>query len=790
MSMTNMADDERKATGAPWYAYALPVLLAGYSGILWGVATRQAWIAALTAASLFLLSAAGAGLLSQAIGSMPRFGQPTMRLALSFWHLILALALPISSALLLWLWPGAIAPRGHIVNGVLALSVVGVSAFIIRRTRPARPATRPASGATPSLTHRLWLRSLPFWGACLLVSVTLWLALPHILPPGESRLTLSYSAFRQQVVAGNVAEITEYGETQRGMVLIKGRFTAPVRDPQTPGDQGSPARAFEMTVPPFVDRAEVGALLDQAGVPITAQMPDTSQRDQMMPVVLAVVPALIFIVALWFIVGARHGRDGLMSLGRSRARRYGAADPADRARITFADVAGIDESKAELTELVDFLRQPEKYQRLGGVMPRGVLLIGPPGTGKTLLARAVAGEAGVPFFSISGSEFVEVYVGVGASRVRDLFAQARKASPAIIFIDELDAIGQRRGTQTHGRNDEREQTLNQILVEMDGFDASQAVIVVAATNRVDVLDPALLRPGRFDRRVTVHAPNRAGRAAILAVHARGVPLSTDVDLNRVAGQTAGLVGAELRNLINEAALLAARRNHQMVTADDFAEALEKIALGPERQVALAPEERERVAYHEAGHALLGLLQPESDPVRRVTVVPRGQALGVTLSAPEQDRYNYGEGYIRARIITILGGRAAEQVVYGNWTTGAENDIRQATNLARAMVTRWGMSPEVGMVALAGANEGNHLDDPLSSAGGRPFSERMASLIDDAIKGIIDESFDEAVAMLARERARLEGLTEALLREEALDEDEMLAATGLARPDTTPVAAPI
>jgi cell division protease FtsH len=407
-----------------------------------------------------------------------------------------------------------------------------------------------------------------------------------------------------------------------------------------------------------------------------------------------------------------------------------------------------------------------------------VLLIGPPGTGKTLLARAVAGEAGVPFFSMSGSEFIEMIVGVGASRVRDLFSQAKQAAPAIVFVDELDAIGRRRGGGTFGGNDEREQTLNQLLVEMDGFDARGGVIVLAATNRADILDPALLRPGRFDRRVTVPPPDRPGRAAILRVHTRGVPLAPDVNLDLLAGETPGLVGADLRNLVNEAALLAARKGREAVAAEDFAEAIEKIALGVERRVMLSAADRERIAYHESGHALLGLLQPEGDPVRRVTIVPRGQALGVTISVPEADRYNYSEEYLRVRIVNALGGRAAEQVVYGVVTTGAEDDLRQVTNIARAMVTRWGMSDDVGLLALSGVDEGNFIDGGAIPGQARPYSEDTARAIDRATKRIVDDAYATAIDLLTRERERLDALAQALLREESLDLDEMLKATGL------------
>src|SRR5690349_8221888 len=388
----------------------------------------------------------------------------------------------------------------------------------------------------------------------------------------------------------------------------------------------------------------------------------------------------------------------LGNFGRSRARQYEATGD----RVTFADVAGIDEAKQELSEVVDFLRDAEKYRRLGARVPHGVLLSGPPGTGKTLLARAVAGEANVPFFSMAASEFVEAIVGVGASRVRDLFQKAKDAAPSIIFIDELDAIGRSRTSGSagfSGGNDEREQTLNQILTEMDGFDSSTSVIVIGATNRPDVLDQALLRPGRFDRRVAVQPPDRAGREAILKVHTRGLPLAPDVDLGRIAATTPGMVGADLANLANEAALLAARRDHERVEESDFTDSLERIVLGAERQVMMSEQDRRRTAYHEAGHAIVGMLTPGADPVRKVSIIPRGLALGVTFSAPESDRFNYLEPEVHARIMVALGGRAAEGVVFGDISTGAESDINQLTELARQMVGRWGMSDAIGPIAV-------------------------------------------------------------------------------------------
>ena len=446
--------------------------------------------------------------------------------------------------------------------------------------------------------------------------------------------------------------------------------------------------------------------------------------------------------------------------------------------MTFKDVAGIEEAKAELTEVVDFLRHPEKYQKLGGRIPHGVLLSGPPGTGKTLLARAVAGEADVPFFSMAASEFVEAIVGVGASRVRDLFKQAKEAAPAIVFIDELDAIGRSRTSGAagfSGGNDEREQTLNQILTEMDGFDSNTSVIVIGATNRPEVLDQALLRPGRFDRRVTVSPPDRTGREAILKVHSRGVPLDPDVDLSRIAATTPGMVGADLANLVNEAALLAARRNHETVNEADFTDALERIILGAERQVMIGPEERRRTAYHEAGHAIVGMLTEGADPVRKVSIIPRGMALGVTFASPDSDRFNYLQPEVRAKIKVALGGRTAEEVVYDDTSTGAESDIQQLTDIARQMVGRWGMSPTIGPVAVI-PRDGS---GPLLP-GAAETSPDTQALIDVEVRRIIDEAHREVTALLQDHRDKLDALAAALLEHETLDEEAAYAAAGVPR----------
>jgi cell division protease FtsH len=615
----------------------------------------------------------------------------------------------------------------------------------------------------PALGWRWWLLLLVFMAAN-------WLLVPLLFPDKPDRVTVPYTYFKEQVVAGNVAEITSQGDA------VQGSFKEPVTYP--PSEQNPrTAKEFETRLPTFVDQG-LESLLESKGVVINARPLDTG-RGWLVSVLLSFGPAILFFALLLMMASrSQQAQQGLFGLGRSRAKRYEASS--EKPRITFEDVAGIEEAEAELEEIVDFLKNPEKYQRLGGTIPKGVLLVGPPGTGKTLLARAVAGEANVPFFSMSGSEFVEMIVGVGAARVRDLFEQAKKEAPAIVFVDELDAIGRRRGGGgiVGGGHDEREQTLNQLLVAMDGFDAREAVIVLAATNRPDVLDPALLRPGRFDRRVTVQRPDRVGREAILKVHTRGVPLDPDVDLAELGAATPGLVGAELRNLVNEAALLAARRERDTVKRQDFFDAMEKIILGAERQVVMSPEDRRRVAFHESGHALLGLLIPEADPVHKVTIVPRGQALGVTYQMPADDRHNYTEAYLRARITGALGGRAAEEIVFDALTTGAENDLQQATQLARQMVTRWGMSPEVGLLSLTPQDGSDYLGAASALGIGREYSETLAATVDRETHRIIAECYSHARELLRTERSRLDSLAEALLEHESLSDEDIPRAAGL------------
>ena len=540
-------------------------------------------------------------------------------------------------------------------------------------------------GGPPNQKPRIGWREI---GSFLLILAINWtLVLLFFGAAARPRVTIPYSpTFLAQVQAGNVSTITAQDAAIQG--TLKRAIRYPARDKNV-----RPTTDFATRVPNFADTKALDTMLQEKGVVVTAKAPPGTPFWQTL--LAGFLPTLLFL-GLWYWVMKRSGSGSMFSLGSSKAKKY---EPTTE-RVTFADVAGIDEAKEELAEVVDFLRDPEKYRKLGAHIPRGVLLSGSPGCGKTLLARAVAGEAGVPFFSMSASEFVEMIVGVGASRVRDLFAQAKAAAPSIIFIDEIDAIGRSRGSGTFGGgNDEREQTLNQILTEMDGFDVSTGVIVLAATNRPDVLDPALLRPGRFDRRVAVQAPDKDGRKQILLVHTRDIPLAVDVDLDGLAATTVGMVGADLANVANEAALLAATRKHDRVTMSDFSDALEKIELGAARKLTLNPAEKRRTAYHEAGHALVGMLTPGADPVRKISIIPRTMSLGVTVSAPETDRFNYDKQGLLAHIEVATGGRAAEEVVFGDETTGAESDIRQATQLARNMVGRFGMSDEIGFLSV-------------------------------------------------------------------------------------------
>src|SRR6266516_961465 len=637
------------------------------------------------------------------------------------------------------------------------------------------------NGGPPRLTgSALIVRSLIIIGVILLG----WYLFQYFFNSSSSStstnvIEVPYSTFYQQVQAGNVKDVTFQGQDANGDFYK----TITVTDPSTGTSKSG--TAFHFTQLPNGD-PNLTTLLNTKGVSYSAKPP--ADNNTLINVLINFLPWILIIGVFFFIARrATQGQQNIFSFGKSKAKVI----LEDKPSTTFADVAGVDEAKNDLVEVVDFLKTPTKFQRLGGKIPRGILMVGPPGTGKTLLARAVAGEAGVPFFSMSGSEFVEVLVGVGASRVRDLFDQAKKAAPSIIFIDEIDAVGRQRGININ-TNDEREQTLNQLLVEMDGFDTRQAVVVIGATNRPDGLDIALLRPGRFDRRVTVDRPDWTGRLAILKIHARDVPMGPDVDLVAMARATVGMVGADLANLINEAALLAARRNLDYVNQKCFEEALDKILLGAERPLVLSDDDLNVIAYHEGGHALAGILSEHADPVSKVTIVPRGQALGVTMSTPLDDRYNYSKEYLLTQIVSALGGRAAEEVAIGGITTGAENDLQRVTALARQMVTRWGMSEKLGTVSFSDRQS------PFSSGGetGAPsnYSEETAELIDEEVDRIVRSCHARAVELLQTHRPTLDRIAQELRRNEVVDSNqlqEIMRETGavIASPQSLPQGVP-
>jgi cell division protease FtsH len=583
--------------------------------------------------------------------------------------------------------------------------------------------------------------------------------------------------FLDQVRAGNVKDISSQEQAIEGELNKQATYTAP-------GGKAQKVTKFKTQVPAFVETTDLTNLLDQKNVVINADPPDTG-RSILSTILLGFGPTILLVALfVWFARRQASGGGVLGGFGTSRARRV---TPGADDRVSFDDVAGIDEAENELVEIVDFLKNPARYSRLGARIPRGVLLYGPPGTGKTLLARAVAGEANAAFFSLSASEFVEAIVGVGASRVRDLFKQAKEAAPSIVFIDELDAIGRSRSGNVgglSGGNDEREQTLNQILTEMDGFEPGTNVIVLAATNRPEILDSALLRPGRFDRRIAVQTPDKHGREEILRIHTRSVPLDPSVDLGAIAASTPGMTGADLALLVNEAALFATRRDHDRVQTADFTDAIEKTILGAERQVVMSHADRERTAYHESGHALVGMLTPGADPVRKISIIPRGQALGVTLSTPEADRYGYERQELLGKIKVALGGRAAERVVYGETTTGAESDIQQLTQIARGMVGRWGMSDAVGPVAVADGRQGGPL-----LPGVQEVSEHTQQLIDDEVRRIVDDAEHDVILLLERERGRLEALARALLERETLDQADAYEIAGVSLPAAAAEVAP-
>jgi cell division protease FtsH len=612
----------------------------------------------------------------------------------------------------------------------------------------------------------------------LVVWLLLGLALTSILwGPLSNRLSgrtqIDYSEFRAQVRAGNVQRVMVTGQEIQGELLEAVQRT-------TESGETVTYESFLTYLPSFGDD-ELLSLLESQGVQVETQPPsDFSILD----LVVNFLP-LIAVIGFGYLIFSQmrsRGQDAfsIFSMRQSQAQLYDRR----KERTTFDDVAGLEGPKTELREIIAFLMHPDRFQRLGGEIPTGVLLVGPPGTGKTLLARAVAGEAEVPFFSITGSNFMEMFVGVGASRVRDLFEEAKEASPAIVFIDELDSIGRRRGAGVGGGHDEREQTLNQLLAEMDGFEPHQDVIVMAATNRPDILDRALLRPGRFDRRITVDLPTLEDRRKILEIHAADKVLGGDVDLKRVARGTPGFSGADLENLLNEAALLAAREDKEAVEQEDIEEARDKVTMGLEREsVALTDEECELLAYHEGGHAVLAALLPHADPIHKVTIVPRGRAMGVTQQLPERERYVYHRDYMLDRLAVMMGGRASEDVALGTQTSGAESDLLQATNLARKMVLSWGMSKKLGHLAFGGRQEQVFLGEEIAQR--REYSEETAREVDEEIRTILDKAYGRATSTLREHRDALDRLAQALLEKEEIAGDEVLEIIGVREPEDEP-----
>jgi len=604
-----------------------------------------------------------------------------------------------------------------------------------------------------------------FWWI-VLIGLMVWNAITY-LRAAPSAVLIPYSTFIEQVQTGHVTSVLIKGNQ------ITGVFSTPLTWPQaTPGatpsastDQSTPQayNEFATLFPDSVGDPNLLSLLEQKNVQVLVEQASAPWFTILLTDGLPLL--LLLVVIVWIGRRAMQSQSGIFSFGRTRARKVAPDQP----QVTFEDVAGADEAKQDLQEVVEFLRHPKKYHDIGARIPRGVLLVGPPGTGKTLLARAVAGEAGVPFFNLSASEFVEMFVGVGASRVRDLFQQAKQSAPAIIFIDELDAVGRRRGAGLGNVNDEREQTLNQLLVEMDGFDEHQEVILLAATNRPDVLDPALLRPGRFDRQVVVAPPDKKGRLGILKIHTRNLRLSGDVKLDIIAGVTAGMVGADLANLCNEAALLAARLGHTLISMEDFETAMDKIVLGGARPLVINEKDRRVIAYHEAGHAVAAWFTPEADPVHKVTIIPHGLALGVTEQVSGEDKYNYGRKFLMARLAVMMGGRASEELAIGEITTGAENDLKEATRLARRMVTRWGMS-EFGLMTLDVDEEQPFLGYEIAQA--RGFSENTAAQVDEKIQKLLNDSYEYTRKCLTDHRASLDALVEALMEHETVTQDDL------------------
>lgn len=589
------------------------------------------------------------------------------------------------------------------------------------------------------------LKQLAFWSIIIMAALLLYHLIQSRKPQPDE---LSYSQFLKAVEEGKVESVTVTGQQ------VEGKYKAP---------NAGQAREFRSSAPGEFELLEK---LRQNNA-VNIEYKEVSE-GVLLSIILSWLPIFVLIgIWIFFMRQMQGGGNKALSFGKSRARLLNE----NQKKITFSDVAGVEEAKEELTEIIDFLKDPQKFQRLGGRIPKGVLLVGPPGTGKTLLARAIAGEADVPFFNISGSDFVEMFVGVGASRVRDLFEQGKKNAPCIIFIDEIDAVGRHRGAGLGGGHDEREQTLNQLLVEMDGFESNEGVIIVAATNRPDVLDPALLRPGRFDRQVVVSNPDVKGRLGILKVHTKKIPLAPDVELNTVARGTPGFSGADLANLVNEAALFAARHNRVAVEMKDLEEAKDKVLMGAERRsMVMTEEEKRTTAYHESGHALVAKLLPGADPVHKLTIIPRGRALGLTQQLPVDDRHTYSKDYLVNQIRILMGGRAAEDVIFNQQTSGAGNDIERATEIARKMVCEWGMSDEMGPLAYGKKDEQIFLGREIAQS--KDYSERTAQAIDRAVKRIVSENFQGARQLLVENIDKLHKLAKALLEQEVLDANQI------------------
>jgi cell division protease FtsH len=598
-------------------------------------------------------------------------------------------------------------------------------------------------------------RTMAFWGLVIMLALVAYKMYSGNLLATQ-RIDIPYTVFMQEVEKGNVESATFTEQTR----AVTGDLKTEI--PQKVAGRDVTVKSFKSN---FLGDGQ--ALSDKVRA-TGARVVVTAPGVDWLSMLFSWLPLVLFLVAWMFVLRQMQGGgSAALRFGKSKARVLLDQQP----KVTFKDVAGCDEAKQELQEIIEFLKEPQKFQRLGGRIPKGALLLGPPGSGKTLLARAVAGEAGVPFFSMSGSDFVEMFVGVGASRVRDLFEQAKRNAPCIVFVDEIDAVGRHRGAGLGGGHDEREQTLNQLLVEMDGFESNEGVIMVAATNRPDVLDPALLRPGRFDRQIVVDWPDVRGREGILKVHTRKIPLAEDVDLKSIARSTPGMAGAELANIVNEAALLAARRNHKKVSDRDFEDAKDKVMMGAERRsLVMTEQERKTTAYHEAGHALVAWLLPGSDPVTKVTIIPRGRALGVTFYTPQEERHNHSKRQLEDRLCHAMGGRAAERLIFDHLTTGAANDLEQATNLARNMVTRFGMSDRLGPLTFGKKDEMVFLGRELSTH--KDYSEQTAVLIDQEVREIIERADSTALKLLRENADKLHVLANTLLERETLDGDEM------------------